>query len=104
MIATISNDVPTGRSMKIRDGFMSRKGYWLDWAGRPAPPLRLSPAVVPVGVPVVLPVLLPCWPVPPRRRPLVAPSGVAGAGVAGVAPAGGAAAIGGPGVPAGGCG
>src|SRR5476649_560995 len=25
MIATISNEVPTGRSMKIRDGFMSRR-------------------------------------------------------------------------------
>src|SRR5260370_34025450 len=26
MIATISSEVPTGRSMKIRDGFMSRAG------------------------------------------------------------------------------
>ena len=38
MIATINSEVPTGRSMKSRDGFMSRPDYWFDRAGRPAPP------------------------------------------------------------------
>ena len=33
-IATISSDVPTGRSMNSRDGFMARgRAYWLDWVG-----------------------------------------------------------------------
>src|SRR3954468_19183519 len=34
MIATISSDVPTGRSMKIRDGFMSRSRLLVGLRGR----------------------------------------------------------------------
>src|SRR5260370_26728263 len=33
MIATISNEVATGRSMKIRDGFMSRSGLLVGLGG-----------------------------------------------------------------------
>src|SRR5258708_25321713 len=37
MIATISSEVPTGRSMNIRDGFMSRPGLLVGLRGSAGP-------------------------------------------------------------------
>src|SRR5690349_149305 len=67
MIATISSDVPTGRSMKIRDGFMSRSGLLVGLSGCPASaatPLAACPLLAPTTVP--LPLYRPlCWRVGP---------------------------------------
>src|SRR6185312_13722849 len=73
MIATISSDVPTGRSMKIRDGFMSRSGLLVGLSGCPASaatPLAACPLLAPTTVPLPLPL---CWrlgPVGLRRAAL----------------------------------
>ena len=83
MIATISSEVPTGRSMKIRDGFMSRPELLVGLRGpTAAAPPRRSP--------------LAPWRSPLARR---GRSGAAASAAAGGLPSGGAAATGGPGVP-----
>src|SRR6516225_6393148 len=50
MIATIKSEVPTGRSMKIRDGFMSRPGLLVG--------LRRPAGTAAVGLASPLPVLV----------------------------------------------
>src|SRR5690349_930884 len=55
MIATIRSEVPTGRSMKIRDGFMSRPRLLVGLRGRPvcaATPLAACPLSFTLAAPL----------------------------------------------------
>src|SRR6516162_4553460 len=62
-IATIKSEVPTGRSMKIRDGFMSRPTLLVGLGG----PARTAPAALAVRA-LRAPLLPTAWRPPLRRR------------------------------------